>query len=273
MIIQDYHMHCTPYSPDAHDSMLDMARAARSAGVTHICFTNHVDDCALLAEDSITEANPRFDDWDEEYRELNSVKKELPDLSICFGIEVSSPHYMPERGREIYEHENIEFVIGSIHNLRGMEDFYFFPYSEVPDMAPYVERYIDENIELVKSGLCDVVGHIGYMLKYMARDGYSFDMMRFEDRLRELFRLAVERGIGIELNTSGLYAKYAEFIPNKPVLTLYRECGGEIITIGSDSHRVSRAGSGIKDGYALLKECGFKYAALYSEHKPEFYKI
>lgn len=34
---------------------------------------------------------------------------------------------------------------------------------------------------------------------------------------------------------------------------MFKEMGGEIITVGSDSHRVSDLGKGIKEGLALAK--------------------
>ena len=42
MYLADYHTH-TKFSPDAHDPMTDMARAAIRAGLDEICFTDHVE--------------------------------------------------------------------------------------------------------------------------------------------------------------------------------------------------------------------------------------
>ena len=48
---------------------------------------------------------------------------------------------------------------------------------------------------------------------------------------------------------------------------MYRSLGGELVTIGSDAHKVSDIGAGIKRGEELLRECGFKYITLFKERK------
>ena len=49
-MLTDYHMHCKPYSPDAHDTMAAMARGALKRGMTHLCVTNHVENCTQSPE-------------------------------------------------------------------------------------------------------------------------------------------------------------------------------------------------------------------------------
>ena len=57
------------------------------------------------------------------------------------------------------------------------------------------------------------------------------------------------------------------------MLKLYRECGGEILTIGSDAHRVGQVGAGFADAAALLKHLGFKHYATYQKRKPVFHPL
>ena len=40
-----------------------------------------------------------------------------------------------------------------------------------------------------------------------------------------------------------------------------------------DAMGLAAAGIGIKEGYELLRDCGFKYTAIYRRHKPEFKRI
>ncbi len=272
-MLADYHMHCTPYSPDAESSMAQMAEGAFRRGMTHICLTNHVENCAQCPE--FPDQFPPFEDWDALRREYESARDLYAGrMDVRLGAEAGSPHYVPEEGRRVYSRPELDFVIGSVHNLRHARDFYYLTYPEDFSLfRPQVEEYLDEYIELAASGLCDVLGHIGYMQKYMARQGRGFDMMIFEDRLRALFRVCRDRGVGIEVNTSGLHDAMADFIPQPSVLRLYRECGGEIVTVGSDSHRADDAGDGIREGYGLLQACGFKYVCLYRGHEPEFVSL
>ena len=272
-MLSDYHMHCRPYSPDARDTMEAMAHGALKRGMTHICVTNHIENCTQSPE--FPDQFPVFNDWEALWKDFSAVRdKYAGRLDVRLGAEAGAPHYLPEEGRRIYARPELDFVIGSVHNLRRARDFYYLNYPEDFDnFRPAVEQYLDEYIELAGSGLCDVLGHIGYMQKYMARQGKGFDMMLFEDRLRTLFKTCVERGVGIEINTAALSDALGDFLPQPSVARLYRACGGEIVTVGSDSHRAQDAGSGIREGFALLRECGFRYVCLYKAHKPEFVTI
>ena len=53
----------------------------------------------------------------------------------------------------------------------------------------------------------------------------------------------------------------------------YRELGGEILSLGSDSHCVQDIGKGIEQGAEIAKKSGFKYVAYFKEHKPVFIKL
>ena len=75
---------------------------------------------------------------------------------------------------------------------------------------------------------------------------YDFDV--FKEMLIEILKKGIERNVGIEINTSGLSKRALNgTLPSKDLLKLYRELGGEILTIGSDSHAAATVGSKIGD--------------------------
>ena len=53
-----------------------------------------------------------------------------------------------------------------------------------------------------------------------------------------------------------------------PVLNIYKEVGGELITVGSDAHRTENVGRGVPEAYALLAQAGFRYVTLYEKRQP-----
>ncbi|MGM9522495.1 MAG: histidinol-phosphatase HisJ family protein [Oscillospiraceae bacterium] len=272
MFLADYHMHSFPFSPDAQNSMLQMAEASAEHGITHICITNHIENCSQSPKCPLQ--FPPFHEWEALETAFNTAKSKMDGrIDMRLGIELGSPHYVPEIGRKIYSMEMFDFVIGSIHNLREGEDFCYYTYPPFNEFSPTIEEYLQEYIKLAKFGCCDVLGHIGYMQKYMADQNVYFDMMEFSDLLKELFSAAIQNGIGIEVNTSSLHEKLGEFVPKLEVLKLYRELGGEVITAGSDSHSVKHAGFAIKEAYELLREAGFKYVCIFRRHEPEFIKL
>ena len=58
--------------------------------------------------------------------------------------------------------------------------------------------------------------------------------------------------------------------PTLTELRLYRECGGEIVTIGSDAHYPRHVGVGVAQGQALLREAGFRFITAFEKRVPRF---
>ena len=271
MFLADYHTH-TILSPDARNTMLEMASAEIERGITEMCFTNHAENCS----DCTNAPNqfPPFERWDEMVSEFNEAKEKLGDkIELRLGLELGSPHHDVEEAKRVWAHDCLDFVIGSIHNLRGMDDFYFIDYATAP-VHDLTRMYMEEYIELARTGYYDVLGHVGLIRKYMAQHGFTpVDFMEFSDLARELFKIAIEQGKGIELNVSGMFGNLGESMPDIPLLKLYKECGGEIVTVGSDAHRVQHAGLCVAEGYEILRSVGYKYVTVYRGHKPEFIRI
>ena len=53
-------------------------------------------------------------------------------------------------------------------------------------------------------------------------------------------------------------------------IRMYKELGGEIISVGSDAHTVADLGKGVADGAEIAKQAGFKYLCYFKERKPQF---
>jgi len=46
-------------------------------------------------------------------------------------------------------------------------------------------------------------------------------------------------------------------LPHTPILALWRECGGEMVTFGSDAHTPADVGADFADFVHMMKSCGF----------------
>ena len=77
--------------------------------------------------------------------------------------------------------------------------------------------------------------------------------------------LRMERGKGIEVNTSGLRQGAGETMPGIRCLKLYKELGGTVITVGSDAHLPEDVGSGFIEALGLVKKAGFDRIARYEK--------
>ena len=269
--LSDQHIHCIR-SIDSETPMDEMARAALSHGVPHLCFTDHIDIDDALTGLTDPVCLGLWEDTVETYRRTREL---VPEVSLCLGMELGEPHHRPEWAETIASAPECDLILGSLHNLRGVKDFYYLSYESAEQCAELNRRYVEELLELAEMDCFDIMSHIGYTRRYMRRAGFyqaTVDVDTFGDELRTLLRRLIERGKGIELNCSGLRDGSGAF-PTMSVLELYRELGGEIITVGSDAHTADSAGVGIAEGYALLREAGFRYVALFRKRKPEFQKL
>jgi len=270
MRLSDQHIHSAG-SPDCKTPLPVMVKAAMEAGVEHLCFTDHID-----LDDCLTgERNTKCPAWP---RVRDSYLAALPDtpagVELRLGMELGEANHHPELAEKLAAEPELDLVLGSLHNLRNTPDFYYLHYESEAQCEALNRRYLEELLELSSLPCFDVMAHIGYTRRYMRRAGFEahIDRERFGDLLEAILRNLIEKGKGIEVNCSGLREGAGTF-PGLPVLRLYRELGGEIVTVGSDAHSPSTAGAGIAQGFALLREAGFRHVALYRRRKPEFQSI
>ncbi|MBR1459110.1 MAG: histidinol phosphate phosphatase, partial [Oscillospiraceae bacterium] len=113
-----------------------------------------------------------------------------------------------------------------------------------------------------------------YPLRYICGDaGIAINEARYRERIAEIFRTVIAGGKGIELNTSGYRQKYGKPFPDEALLRLYKDLGGNVLTLGSDAHRPEDVGAGIADGAALAGACGFDKVCFFIRHEPHFIRL
>ena len=227
------------------------------------------DHCDLMDWDGVL--TPLFD-WaplEEEY--ANTVP--IPGLTIRFGLELGEGQEDFDATDRILQHPDLDFVIGSIHNLSrkaGGTDLYFRRYTSRELCYRDLDDYFEQMYLLAQRGCFDVLGHISYPLRYMrGRDRQNISLDRYRDLLAEIFRQVIQQGKGIELNTNRGRGM-EEWLP---FLCLYRDLGGEIVTVGSDAHRPEHVGAGIREAYALLEAAKFRYAAVFQKREASFVSL
>ena len=268
MIPFDLHTHCT-LSFDGKSSAEDMVRRAAELGVKHYALTDHVD----LGD----HADPDFD----LEATVNGAKEQIPELQkkyagetdLLYGVELGQFVHEPELAKKLLSENDYDFVIGSTHNIRGYDDFYFLDYKEY-DPFRLLGTYFDELLESAETADFDVMGHITYPLRYITGDfGINVDISQYAPIIDEILRALIKRGRGIEINTSGLRQKFGRIFPDEWIVKRYRELGGLILTIGSDAHCTDDLGKGIDEGIAAAKAAGFDRIAIYKCRKPTFIRI
>ena len=126
---------------------------------------------------------------------------------------------------------------------------------------------------MVKWGQFDVLSHLFYFIKYMPLEKALSFIQKYNYIIFDILKECINKGIGIEVNTSGLRSGLGITIPNFEYLKTYRKLGGELITIGSDAHKAQDIGSGCLEAISMIKDAGFKYISQYVNRNPIQIKI
>lgn len=256
MFLCDYHTH-TRFSFDGdpaatHDAM---CRRALEVGLTDIAFTDH---CDVNAEEENLYDAPY--DADTAFTAMMEVKEKYKGrLNVVCGIELGNPHQYPARARAVLDAHPYEFVIGSLHNLRDVPDFYLMNYGEMSEglIRRLFDRALDETIETAQFAGITTVGHVTYMHRYITQAGKPFCFKPYYEKLEHLFRTVIDRDIALELNLSTLWKGLGITMPTMELLKLYTDCGGKLITVGTDAHAPQNLGKALRKGYAILETAGF----------------
>lgn len=273
MFLTDYHIHST-CSDDGHNTMLEMVLASREKGVSQLCFTDHCDIDHFMTGEPDPECFCVRGAMLKMYKE--TVAAAPDDIKVFLGLELGEANHDPEQAKKIASSEELDFILGSIHNLKGKPDFYDTKYRDDDFSQRLVDNYMEELIELSLIDCFDVMAHIGYPSRYISKAGKKVEISTrtYGEMLEVLLKNLIERGKGIEINCSGFRNPPGGGpLPSTDVLRLYKELGGEIITIGSDAHKIANAGVGLAEGFDILRDLGYKYVTVFEKRKPSFIKI
>lgn len=270
-ITSDCHLHSS-HSGDSDTPMEEMILRGIDLGLTTMCFTEHNDFHYPATPDM--SADMFLLNTDSYLYDLAQLKEKYADrIRLLFGVELGlQPEVLRENAVYAKSYE-FDFIIGSSHVCHGRDPYYPDFYEGRPEEEAYREYFesILENIR--KFSNFDVYGHLDYIVRYGPDKDKNYSYEKYKDIFDEILKLLLDKGKGIELNTGGIKSGMKDFHPCANLLKRYRELGGEIITVGSDSHDARHIGESFDRAADVLKECGFTYYTIFEKRNPEFKKI
>ncbi|QNU65535.1 histidinol-phosphatase HisJ family protein [Ruminiclostridium herbifermentans] len=265
--MHDNHIHSN-FSGDSDMEANSACQKALEMGLSGLVFTDHVDyDYPDFDESFLINLDQYFN----YFKQLQSNWKDKLDIRI--GIEMGfQPHVIDEINKTINNYP-FDFIINSVHIIDHL-DPYTGQYFIGKTQRQAYERYLQEILSsIVSYDNYDIIGHIGYVARYCKVEDKPLRYNDYAELLDQILRAVIEKGKGIELNTSGIRSDLHCSIPGLDTFKRYFELGGELITIGSDAHRTEHVGHSFKEAAEYLKEIGFKYVAHFEARNPIFEKL
>lgn len=265
--IIDMHVHTTD-SPDASLAASELAARARDSGLAGIGFVAHLD---FHPADFCTGAFSAGS-YDRSFEEARS---EVRGPVLLKGVEIGEPHLFMDRAVAALGGGSYDFVTGALHWIgdRLVLDAEGFAGTDQDDL---VEEYILQSIRIAEDCPVDILAHFGIWRRGLARAGGGLgpdEVRLWPDLLRRLFVAMIERGMALEVNTAGLRRREGVTYPTRSVLGFYRECGGSLVTLGSDTHGEPHVFYGLAQGEALLAGEGFERAFSFRDRSPVAYPV
>lgn len=264
----DLHTH-TDNSFDGHHSTMYLCETACMNGLRAVAFTDH------LEMDAFYKGN--FDRTAiQSYFEIAKARSAFSGkLMVCVGAELGQAVYNKPLSEKLIEMMNYDFIIGAIHNLPDMQDFYYMDFSdESIDYMDLLRQYFEWELKLAKWAKFDTLAHLTYPLRYIVGNyGKNVDMSRFSEIIDEILLTLIRNKTALEINTAGLRKAIGVTSPDEDIIRRYKELGGKLITIGSDAHYAEHLGAGIEQGYELALKCGFDKVAVYQGRTPTLIPI
>lgn len=276
----DLHTH-TCYSADGEKSELNTPKSkamrARELGLSGIALTDHFD----IYEKGFTFPPPRSDtryfDVEKRRSDILAVRKELESdgFNVFYGVEFGTQFNAPgEVPKILAALGDLDIIVGSVHRTHGGFAFYLsakanFEGVSDSEIKSAFDDYLADLLWQAKSGEFDTLAHCTYPFRYTVMCGkeHIASVKDYYDEYRQIFRILIEKGKALEINTAGLAQPIHETSPGNDLLKIYRDMGGELITIGSDAHRYDSIGFAVKDTYEVLRGLGFKFQCVFKRRE------
>ena len=264
----DYHVH-TSYSDDSEYSMEEVVKDAISLGLYEICFTDHVDYGIKRDWDDpqgmlyrrggpgeperMPLANVDYPRYAAEIEALRSKYRDW--ITIKMGMEFGMQTHTIPQYEKLFSSYPFDFIILSVHQVEDKE-FWTQDFQRGRTQEEYNLRYYEEMLALVQRyHHYSVLGHMDLISRYDNAGAFPFE--KIKPIVTEILKTVIADGKGIEINTSSHRYGLQDLTPSADILRLYRELGGRILTIGSDSHRKEHLGTYIADTMEEAKKLGF----------------
>lgn len=267
-MITDGHNHTKHFSPDAGQTIEELVAEAKSKGFKRIGITEHYEidypDDGLNWMFDLNEYDRVFEDW----------RKNAGDFELLKGIEFGYQTHVAEEIDKTSLIIPFDVVLLSVHLFRG-KDFYVDRECYEMPACDLHKEYIGLMAEMCEK--CDnfnVAAHYDYINRYTDKKS---DFVTYDECPKEFdrfFEALISKEKALEINTKSIQKHkdggFSRCLPDAAILNRYKEMGGKLITLGSDSHFPGTFAVCFNDAVEYLKSLGFTETVYFKDRKPYF---
>ena len=263
-MISDCHFH-TSFSYDSDTAPEVQIERGIALGMEAMCVTDHYDmDFPGGGYEIDTEKYFPY------MRELQEKYRDRIDLRI--GVEMGLVPAYKDRIEAYLAAYPFDYKIGSIHMLQGKDPYYRDQYPQ--DDETLYRDFFELTAECVeKLDGFHSLGHLDYVVRYGYTQAEHYSYAKYADIIDTILRTIIRKNIALEVNAGGFKKGLGVPNPNPDIIKRYVELGGEMVTVGSDAHRVEHVGLMFDQIALILEDCGLQYVTEFKKGSPVWRKI
>jgi len=276
-MLADYHVHCM-FSDDSWYPPEQVCEDAWKQNLDEICFTDHVDYGikpdwvdALSAKVMMGQRVLNVD-YDAYFPYLADLREKWAGrLTVKSGLEFGVQTHTIPQFNALWDKwgQELDFVLLSIHQVGDLE-FWTGEFQEGRTQEEYNRAYYQELYDVTTTFThWSVLAHVDLIKRYDPAGILDFPANR--DLVAATLEHVIAQDKGIELNTSSVRYGLTDSQPAREILELYRDLGGTIITLGSDSHEPAHLGAYLRHFQRYLASLGFEGFCTYDKMVPTFH--
>lgn len=198
---------------------------------------------------------------DNYFAEVNRLKEKYKDqIDIAVSCETDYYRESWDKTLAIVKKYSPDYIFGTVHEVYGEEHLNYWHLGDKIKDFKYLGRFLEAEIELVRTGQIDLLAHCDLYLQFA-----EFDYRDFYDYSRELAKACEETGTAVEINTrNGRRGQ----IDNDPEHFMIKEFirRNVPIVLSSDTHD-SEIAYCFRENFEILKSLGMKWTCRFREGK------
>ena len=233
---------------------------AIAAGLEEICFLDHLTLHQGGSHLSMTPDYVPF--YYQSVRHLAHTFKN--DIQVKAGLEVDYDPQNAEAAQKIIEPFDFDVIGGSVHFIEhvNMVSTKNTEARESESIDTLFSGYLALLAEMIDNFPVDIICHLDITKKFGRRPSADLQA-RFDDILDKIS----DKGLTVELNTSGYTHAAREFYPEPALLKKCKEKDIRM-TLGSDAHRPEQVARHFDEAVALLTDAGIDRISAFTRRAP-----
>ncbi len=262
----DLHSH-SEFSPDSEASVQALCAQAQQKPLAVYAITDH-------CECDVYEADGYEKRLQGAFEAVCAVKQQVP-FTLLNGVELGQPLQNLQVAEQVAR-QPYDIILGSLHRVSGGPDYYFYDYRNLTQrqIRDLLLDYYRELYQTVQWGNFDTLAHLTYPMRYILdQSKVNIPVEELMEAVEKVLVEVIKQQKAVEINVRKIDLMQKNILPDRRFLSLYRDLGGELITIGSDAHCVDDVGRGVQKGIAFAKEIGFTTLAYFEKRQLQTIEI